>query len=281
MSHSYESLMALQSRGDRFAQTEEQTLLYNLATGFGRSSDERELTYVYEKGLSASPSLASILGLRQRTITDSPLNFEMLVHGEQRITLHRPLDPAFEYIADEQVIEVIDKGPGRGAVLLVEKEVRRLDGTPICTLLSTTLARGDGGFGGPARSAPSPHPIPDRQADFVFRMEIRPEQNFLYALCGDRNPLHRDPQAAHAAGFPRPILHGLCTFGMACHAVMASICGFASDAFAAIDARFSAPVFPGETIEVDLWRDHDVVSFRVRVASRGVVALNNGRCLLR
>jgi len=140
----------------------------------------------------------------------------------------------------------------------------------------TTFCRGDGGFGGPPRKQPPPHQLPERAPDLVCDLPTRPEMALIYRLSGDPNPLHVDPEIAKAAGFPRPILHGLGTFGVAAHAILKSVCGYDPDCLKAMAARFSAPVFPGETIRTELWRDGTIVSFRACVVEREVVALNNG-----
>ena len=103
----------------------------------------------------------------------------------------------------------------------------------------------------------------------------------MYALCGDRNPLHRDPEVARRAGFDRPILHGLCSYGIACHAVLKTLLDYDQTRITGFDVRFSSPVYPGETQVVEMWQDDDVISFRVRIKERDVVSINNGRCTLR
>jgi len=278
----YDSLMSLCAIGDQYQHSADATVLYNLGVGYGRSGDPGELPFVFGQNVLASPSIASIFGLSQRTIVDSALNFSMLVHGAQRIVLHRPAPAQVDYVADERVVDVIDKGAGRGVLLLVEKRIRdKVTGEALCTLLSTVFARGDGGFGGPARSSPAPHRAPDRVADLIINVDVRPEQNFLYALSGDRNPLHGDPSAARLAGFPRPIVHGLCTYGMACQALVERLCSWRADLIEEFEARFAAPVFPGESLRMDVWRDRDVVSFELRAIARDIVVLSNGRCKLR
>jgi acyl dehydratase len=141
----------------------------------------------------------------------------------------------------------------------------------------TIFCRGDGGFGGPPRQTPPPHPIPARAPDAVCDLGTRPEMALIYRLSGDYNLLHADPAVARAAGFDRPILHGLGTFGVSGHAVLKTLCGYDPARLISFAGRFSAPVFPGETIRTEMWRDGAVVSFRARVVERDVVAINNGR----
>jgi acyl dehydratase len=187
---------------------------------------------------------------------------------------------AAEILADERITGAFDKGE-KGAILLIEKTLRLKEtGEKLCTLTATTVARGDGGFGGPKEGAPEPHALPTRAPDVVQACDTRPDQAFLYALSGDRNPLHRDPKVAKIAGFPRPILHGLCTYGTACRAIISTVCKYDPDRIAGFDARFSAPVFPGETIVTEMWVDGRVVSFRSKVKERDLVVINNGKCTL-
>ena len=284
MALNYERLMGLKREGDRFAYGDRETMLYALGIGLGRDPlDERELAFVFEQpGLKAVPTMATVL-TRVPLLRDCGFDYSKVLHGEQRLALHRPLPAAGELVADSRVTAAYDKGAGKGAVILTQTAVRAAaDGTPLFTLGSTTFARGDGGFGGPAGSGPEPHALPARKPDATATLETRPDQALLYRLNGDRNPLHADPALARRVGFRAPILHGLCTYGVACHAVLRSLLGYDAARVAAFDVRFSAPVYPGDAVAVDLWSDGDVVSFRCRVPAReDVVVINNGRCELR
>jgi acyl dehydratase len=159
--------------------------------------------------------------------------------------------------------------------------VKLADGGALFTLGSTMFFRGDGGFGGTSEGAPAPHPLPDREPDAMCDMPGRPDQAMVYALCGDRNPLHRDPEFARKAGFDRPILHGLCSYGIACHGVLKTLLDYDHTRLTGFDVRFSSPVFPGETQTVEMWQDGNVISFRVRIKERDIIAINNGRCTIR
>ena len=226
------------------------------------------------------PTLSTVVSWGSAIIGRSGINYLYVLHGEQRLTVHRPMPVAAEILADERIIGAFDKGE-KGAIVLIEKTLRLKDsGEKLCTLVATTVARGDGGFGGPKEGAPEPHPLPARAPDLVHACDTRPDQAFLYALSGDRNPLHRDPKVAKMAGFPRPILHGLCTYGTACRAVISTVCKYDADRIAGFDARFSAPVFPGETIVTEMWVDGPVVSFRSKARERDLVVINNGKCTL-
>ncbi|HUS96815.1 MAG TPA: MaoC/PaaZ C-terminal domain-containing protein [Hyphomicrobiaceae bacterium] len=282
MALDYDRLMQTRREGDRFAYSDRETMLYAIGVGMGRDPyDEEELRYVFEKEpLKTVPSMATVL-TRTNLLQGCGYDYTKVVHGEQRLTLYRALPPEGELIADSYVTEAYDKGEGRGAVIYTDIDVRTADDNqPLYKLGSTTFARGDGGFGGPSGSGPAPHDIPKRDPDQSCRLEVRRDQALLYRLNGDRNPLHADPELAKRVGFPVPILHGLCTYGTACKAILQTICAYDHTRITGMDVRFSAPVYPGETIETEMWLDGDAVSFRCRVPERNVVVINNGRCQL-
>ena len=281
MAISHEKLMALKSEGESFSYTDRETMLYALGVGLGRDPMKgRELPYIYEKELKTVPTLATVLAWGAGALGGSGINFMMVVHGEQRLKLHRPLPPAGDLVAASRVIGAYDKGEGKGALILTETDLTLRSGEKLCTLGSTIFARGDGGFGGPREGNPKPHAIPERAADHHFEAETRIDQAALYRLCGDRNPLHIDPEFAKMAGFDKPILHGLCSYGTACRAILENLCDYDHRRILEFDARFSAPVIPGETLLFEVWEDGKTLSFTARVKERDVVALNNGRCLL-
>jgi len=230
------------------------------------------------------PTMATVLGYAGFWIRDfdTGIDWVRIVNGEQGVTLHRPLAGHGTVVGRSRIVEVIDKGPGKGALVLTERTVTdKASGELIATNTQTVFCRADGGFGGPPRTAPAPHPIPERAPDAVCDLGTRPEAALIYRLSGDLNPLHAEPAVAKAAGFPRPILHGLGTFGVAGHAVLKALCGYDPTRLTAFAGRFSAPVFPGETIRTEMWRDGAVVSFRARVVERDVIAINNGRAEVR
>lgn len=265
------------SYGDR------DVMLYALGLGFGNNPlDETELRFVTEKALVVMPTFATILAFGQRLITtNDDLNFVKLLHGEQRLTLNRPLPPAAVIVGEARITDIIDKGQGKGTIIKQEIVLRlKNSGEQLATLLGTGFYRGDGGRGGTGGSALVPHQIPDRRADKILEIRTREDQALLYRLNGDRNPLHSDPEFARAAGFERPILHGLCTYGIACKAVVQAYVPDSPERVRSCDVRFSAAVYPGETIVAELWRDGDVVSYRCKVKERDLLVLNNGKCLL-
>jgi len=210
------------------------------------------------------------------------VDWTQVLHGEQGIELHRPLAVAATVLAQTRVTAIIDKGEGRGALIYTEREIRDTQtGELLATLSSTTVARGEGGFGGPAAAQPQPHRLPEREPDAVCDLSTAPHAALIYRLSGDPNPLHADPAVARAAGFDAPILHGLCTLGVAGHAVLRTCCDYDPARFTSLRLRFSAPVYPGETIRTEVWKDGDVVSFRSHALERKVMVLDNGRVDIR
>jgi acyl dehydratase len=205
----------------------------------------------------------------------------MLVHGEQKIELHQPLASHGRFVAESRTTGVFDKGENKGALVIVESVWRDEAGAKVATVTQTNFARGDGGFGGPSQGAPEPHAVPQRAPDLSLDIATRPDQALVYRLSGDRNPLHAEPDSARRSGFPRPILHGLCTYGITCRAVLQAITGYDPAPILSHQARFSAPVFPGDTLTVDLWKDGPQVSFEARVKARDAVVIRNGLTVLR
>jgi acyl dehydratase len=277
----YNKLLALTIPDVEHSYGPKDCMLYALGLGLGYDPvDETQLAFVYEKNLKVLPTMAAVIGYPGYWVKelDTGIDWVKVVAGEYSITLHRPLMPSGTVIGRTRVVEIVDKGPGKGAVLYVERTNEdKATGVCIATILQTTFCRADGGFGGPPRQQPAPHPIPERAPDLACDLPTRPETALVYRLSADPNPLHADPAVAKAAGFPRPILHGLATFGVAGHAILKSVCGYDPAKLTAIAGRFSAPVFPGETIRTEVWRDGPAVSFRARVVERDVVAINNGR----
>jgi acyl dehydratase len=260
------------------------TILYALALGCGSDPlDEEDLRFVYEDGIRVQPAMAVVLGYPGFWLNDpaTGIDWKKVLHGEQSLTLHKPLPAAATVIGRTKITGIVDKGAGKGALLFSEREViDTATGDLLATLGSTTFLRGDGGFGGPSGPTPEPHRLPDGDPHVSLDLPTLPQAALIYRLCGDANPLHADPKVALAAGFPRPILHGLCTFGVAVRAIMRAYCGNEQSKLRKIQVRFSAPVFPGETIRTEIWRDGAALSFRARVVERDSVVLNNGLAML-
>jgi acyl dehydratase len=281
MAIDYDKLMALKIADAEHNYTEKDTMLYALGIGMGHDpTDRAELEFVYEKNLKAVPSFACLLGYPGFWVKDldTGIDWVKIVNGEQGFTLNAPIKPRGTVIGKTRILEVIDKGAGKGAVIYTERRITdKATGELVATVTQTTFARADGGFGGPPRESPPVHKTPERAPDLVCDLGTRPEMALVYRLSADLNPLHADLDVAKAAGFPRPILHGLGTFGVACHAILKAVCGYDPAKMTAMSGRFSAPVFPGEIIRTEIWRDGNVVSFRALVPERNIVAMTNGR----
>jgi len=259
---------------------EKDTILYALGVGCGADPmDRTELPFVYEEGLKALPTMAVVLGYPGFWLKDpqTGVDWRKILHGEQGLVIHKPLPASGTVIGRSRVTEIVDKGPGKGALLYSDRQVfDKATGDLLATLTSTTFIRGEGGFGGPSGPAPEPHTLPERAPDETVDLKTLPQAALIYRLSGDYNPLHADPDVAASAGFERPILHGLCTYAVAGRAILRACCGNDPARLRRFDLRFSAPVMPGETVRTEIWRDGSRVSFRARVVERDIVVLNNG-----
>lgn len=278
----YPAVLDLKEDGGIFSWTEKDVMLYALAIGMGADPlDRHELPFVYEKDLRVVPTFAAVAAWGAG-ISPAQLgvNRAKTLHGEESLVVHRPLAPSGSVVAQSRVAAVFDKGEGKGAVIQRETVLSdSVSKAPIATLTRTAFVRDDGGFGGPPDNRPLAVP-PDRAPDTTVELSTRLDQALLYRLCGDRNPLHADPDMAGHAGFDRPILHGLCTYGIACHAVLRSLCDYDPSRIREISVRFSAPVFPGDRLAVDLWQDGSDVWFEMRVPERDATVIRNGRVKL-
>ncbi len=255
-------------------------MLYALGIGVGERPEEAcDLQFIYEKGLKFFPSMVNVIAHPGGWIQAPELAVDWLklLHGEQSFTINATLEPGKTYMGTYQVLDVVDKGPGNGALLFLRKELREKGKDAlVSTVTSTYFLRGDGGCGGTRTDATAPHPIPDRAPDLSCALTTLARSALIYRLSGDYNPIHADPVLARKAGFERPILHGLCSLGLATRAVLASCCNDEPERLKSLQLRFSAPVYPGETLVTDLWREGNSVRFRSRVSERNVVVLNNG-----
>ena len=277
----YDKLMALRIPDSEQNYTPGDPIFYALSLGLGQNPmNDDELRFVYEKDLKVLPTFPCVVahpGFWARDL-DTGIDWVKGVHGEHQVVLHKPLAPKGALVGRTRVVEIVDKGPGKGALIYSERKLHdKQTGELLATINQTSFARGDGGFGGPQRPTPAPHAIPERAPDAVCDLPTRPEMALIYRWNADMNPLHADPAIAKKAGYPRPILHGLATFGVAGHAILKTMCGYDPARFRSMAGRFSSPVFPGETIRTEMWRDGPVVSFRARLVERDVVVLNNGK----
>lgn len=286
----YDKTKAWRSGEVRQVYTPRDTILYALGLGFGSDPmDPQQLRYVYESDLVVLPTMAAVLaspGAWMRERTELGIDFLRLVHGEQGVKIHQPLPVAGTVLGESRVTRIVDKGEGKGAVMHVEKILKdATSGALLATSEQVLFLRGDGGFsgasGGDAAAVALPA-VPDVAPSAVLEVATRPEAALVYRLSGDVNPLHVDPTVAAKAGFPKPILHGLATWGIAGRAVAQLFCENEPARLRGIRARLTSPVYPGETLVFEGWNVPDghadgEVAFRVRVKERDVVVLNNGR----
>ena len=263
--------------------TARDTILYALGVGAATTNPvpQDELCFVFEQGLKALPTLPAILGDGPNWMADpaTGIDINKVLHGEQFLTLHQPLPVSGTVIGRTRIEEIYDKGADKGAVIYLTRTLHeQTSGTLLATVGYTVFLRGNGGFGGTAEGAPKPHALPSERApDLTLELITRPEQAVIYRLSGDANPLHIDPQVARQGGFDRPLLHGLCSYGIAARAVLKLLCGNDPARLRRFDLRFATPVFPGETLRTEVWREGPGrAGFRVKVVERDVIALNNG-----
>jgi acyl dehydratase len=285
MAINHDKLMAWPFEDVRHRYTQRDTMLYALGLGLGADpTDEDELRFVYEKDLVALPTLPVVLGYPGMWLKDPATGVDAvrLVHGEQSLTILRHPAPQGEVIGCTKVTGIVDKGPGKGALLYTERSITdAATGELLATLGSTTFCRADGGFGGPSGPVKPVHEVPTRAPDQVVDRKTPAGMALVYRLSGDYNPLHAEPAVARAAGFERPILHGLATYGIAGWALTQALGEGDPSRIASIETRFSSPVYPGETIRTEIWREAGAAFFRARVVERDIVVLNNGRATLR
>lgn len=261
--------------------TSSDAIMYALGIG----SDTEELRYTTENThdlmQQVLPSFAVVLAMPQQVLTrlgDFPLS--SLVHARQQLVVHRPIPTRGSVEVQERVVSLADKGPGRHAIAVVAADAVLPSGELLATAEMTLVLRGQGGFGG-SRGEPTPTvEFPERAADWSITEETWSWQPLLYRLSGDRNPLHSDPWFARKAGFERPILHGLCTYGMACRALLASVCHGDPAALRSLSGQFSSPVVPGEELTTEIWATPAGAIFRVRASPDGRVAVDNGELVL-
>ena len=286
MAIDYETLKNWPFAPIEHAYTARDSILYALGLGFGADPmDRRQLDFVYEEGLKALPTMAVVLAYPGFWLKDpdTGVDWKKVLHGEQGLKVHEPLPASGTVVGTTRIDALIDKGAGKGALVYSTREIRdKASGKLLAEVASCGFLRGDGGFGGPTAATPKPHPIPERNPDLATDIRTLPQAALIYRLSGDFNPLHADPEVARAAGFERPILHGLCTYGVAGHALLKLVCDYDPARLKRMDVRFSAPVYPGETIRTEVWREtNERFAFRCVVPERKMVVLNNGYAELR
>ena len=263
---------------------ERDCMLYALGLGYGQDPlDASELPFVFERGLRVVPSLFTVIGAPGAWATDpgTGIDWMQILHGEHRMTVHALPPTQGTLRSVTRVARIVDKGPGRGALVITERAISdHATGQPLATIEHTSFCRADGGIGhsdtAPSALAPAPPTPPHQQ----LSMQTAPSAALLYRLNGDRNPIHADPLAARAAGFERPILHGLCTYGMACRAVLKMCCDNDASRLATFSLRFSAPFMPGDALRIDVWQDGATVRFEGWVDGTNKRVLSHGNATL-
>ncbi len=254
-------------------------IIYALGVGAGLDPANSEVDFLYERQLQVLPTMALVLGTPGFWPMDPScgLDWRNILHGEQRLILFQPLDPAGTLLGETSVTNIADKGLGKSALVRAVKTLKTLSGALVAEATETWVVRGAGGFGG-ERELPGDilPPVPDRSPDFVATLPTSVTQAATYRLSGDRNPLHIDGATARRAGFDRPILHGLSTLGVVARALIHACCNGDAARLSSIDARFTAPVYPGETITTEIWNMSGTLHFRSSVSERKLVVIDNG-----
>ncbi len=255
--------------------TDRDAMFYALSIGLGRDPmDPHDLRYVYEKDLKVFPTMPIVIGHPGNWMADpaTGITRTMVVHGAQRLSTYRELPVGGTVVSTNKVVAIWDKGE-KGAVMDLRRETfDKSSGDLIARSDSSVFCRADGGFGGPAGENYGFAAVPERDPDRTVNVPTEANMALFYRLNNDRNPLHAEPAFASRAGFSRPILHGLATYGVAAVAVARE---FPETTLTGFEARFSKPVLPGETVTIDIWEEAGGIAFRARVADK--VVLDRGR----
>lgn len=254
------------------------TILYALGLGYGTDPlDESELPFVYEEDIKVVPSISSVVSHPGFWLKDPlyKVNWVKVLHAEQAFTAHKPMPAAGRIRGQFEIVGIDDKGADKGAMLVVEKTLFDMeDDSLLATVRTSVFLRGDGGQGGFGNVSSPATPMPIREPDRTMELPTLPSAALIYRLSGDWNPLHADPRIARRAGFERPILHGLCSYGIACRALLKAYCANDPTRLRSMFARFSSPVYPGETIRFDFFEEPKALRFKATVKERNVTVLD-------
>jgi acyl dehydratase len=260
--------------------TRKDSILYALGLGYGSEpTDPVQLAFVYEDDLRIVPSMCCVLAHPGMWVKEPALGIDWLkiLHGEQSFEIHNPIPPEGTVVGTYENVAVEDKGAGKGAILHQVKRLHdKASGQLLATVRSVLFMRGDGGCGGFGEVSPPAQPLPERAPSSVREIATLPQSALIYRLSGDYNPIHADPGAAAKAGFEAPILHGLCTLGVATRALLSTFANGTPERLKSLSVRFSRPVFPGETIKTEFFESGGVVRFRSRAVERDVIVLDRG-----
>jgi acyl dehydratase len=257
-------------------------ILYHLGIGAGvPQTDPNELAYTYEKNLKVLPSFGvipafgSLVGLA--SVPGLQFNFAMLLHGEQDVELRGAIPTQAKVATHSRVAEIYDKG--KAALVIVESDTKTESGDTLFVNRFSIFLRGEGGFGGESGPKAGNQP-PEREPDAVVESPTLPQQALLYRLSGDKNPLHADPEFSKLGGFETPILHGLCSYGIVCKAVVDNVLGGDPTRVKRYQARFAGVVFPGETIVTSIWNEGDRLILRANTKERSSPVISNSAIVL-
>ncbi|BDT84723.1 MaoC family dehydratase [Nocardia cyriacigeorgica] len=255
-----------------FAWTASDVQLYQLGLGAGaRWTDPAELRYLDDRTPQVLPTFATVAQTLHETeppkvsFPGIDIDLAKVVHGSQEIVVHRPIPASGKATSTGRISEIWDKGSA--AVVVQENTIIGSDGAPLWTARSSIFAKGEGGFGG-ERGPSTKSELPDRAPDFDVTTPTLPQQALLYRMLGDRNPLHSDPEFARAAGFPNPILHGLCTYGIVCKTATDTVLDSDASRVTGFRARFAGVLYPGETIRTRIWRGEGELIIGASVVER-------------
>jgi acyl dehydratase len=259
---------------------ERDVILYALALGYGTDPlDEEQLKFVYEDGLKMVPSMCNTIAHPGFWIKQPDLDIDWVrvLHGEQSFKMHTPMPAKARVRGTYNIAAIEDKGVERGAVMRLEKLLHDRDtGALYYSVNQTIFMRGDGGQGGFGEAASATVPMPETPPELVIETKVLPQAALIYRLCGDMNPIHASPEIARKAGFDRPILHGLCTMGIATRALLEAVCNLQPERLRSMFVRFSKPAYPGETIHTEIYKSDGRIRFRCRALERNVVVLDRG-----
>jgi acyl dehydratase len=276
------------ARGARISEgtyewTRDQVILYHLGVGAGvPATDAGELEYTYEKSLKVLPSygvipvFGALGGLGN--VPGLQFNFAMLLHGEQDLELHKPIPPEAKVRSSGRVADIFDKG--KAALVILEVETKDASGDPLFTNRFSLFLRGEGGFGGESGPKAGNQP-PERKPDGVIESPTLPQQALIYRLSGDKNPLHCDPDFAKLGGFDKPIIHGLCSYGIVCKAVVDHVLGGDVAKVARYQVRFAGVGYPGETYLTSWWREGNQILIEARSKQRDAIIISNAAITVR
>lgn len=256
------------------------SILYALGVGFAADpTNPKELDYAYEgRALRVVPTMACNL-VDFSFLEDSGWNTDAVDVIEQKLELYRPMPDSADLRVDQRVVSVMEHGDG-GVHVMVESEARMAnDGTVLFTL-ATTLLAGGGTASAAGIAGPLPHKLPDREADLVCDLAATAQQPLLFRLTGDRRAHFADPYVARALGLPATPLHEQCVSGMACRAILRTICDYDFTLVAGFELRITGNLFPGEVLTTEMWQERNIVSFRATVRERDAVIIDNGKCTL-